>query len=121
MIRRPTANNGFNAMEEFNKLSVGDVQTLSRVSDRMNLVEFVNFDHHKQNRILKSCIKKNRYEDLKGIALHIIDKYDQRGVALNFYGCEHCKGYHVTGVDRERRNQIEEMIINLKARLVGLK
>ena len=47
-----------NAMEKFDKLSVGDVQTLSRVSDRMNLVEFVNFDHHKQNRILKSCIKK---------------------------------------------------------------
>ena len=108
-------------MNKIDKLPVDNVQTLMRVSDRMNLVQFVNFDHFKQKRILKSCIKKNRYEDLKGIALHIIDKYDQRGVALNFYGCENCGGYHVTGVDRGRRNQIEEMIINLKARLVGLK
>jgi hypothetical protein len=108
-------------MEKFNKLSVGDLQTLNRVSDRMNLVEFVNFDHNKQNRILKSCIKKSRYDDLKSIALHIVDKYNQQGVALNFYGCEHCKGYHVTGVNKERRNQIKEMIIKLKARLADSK
>ena len=108
-------------MEKFDKLSVSNVETLSRVSDRMNLVEFVNFDHHKQKRILKSCVKKSRFEDVKGIALHIIDKYDRCGVALNFYGCLHCGGYHATGVNKERRKQIEEMIIGLKNRLADPK
>ena len=103
------------------KLSVDNVETLGRVSDRMDLVKFVNLNHNKQKHILKSCVKKSRFEDVKGIALHIIDKYDQQGVALNFYGCKYCGGYHVTGVNKERRDQIEEMIVNLKARLVGLK
>ena len=126
MIRRPTANNGFNIMSKLDylsksKLSVDNIETLGRVSDRMDLVKFVNLNHNKQKHILKSCVKKNRFEDVKGIALHIIDKYDQQGVSLNFYGCEYCGGYHVTGVNKERRAQIEEMIIHLKARLGDLK
>ena len=108
MIRKPTANNGFNVM-------------LEKISDRMDLVKFVSLNHNRQKHILKSCVKKSRFEDIKGIALHIIDKYDQEGVALNFYGCKYCEGYHVTGVDKERRNQIEEMIIDLKTRLADLK
>ena len=103
MIRKPTANNGFNVMITFDyqsksKLSVDNVEALGRVSDRMDLLKFVNLNHNKQKHILKSCVNKSRFEDVKGIALHIIDKYDREGVALNFYGCKYCEGYHVTGL-----------------------
>ena len=105
---------------KLDKISATSVECLNKVCDRMDLIEFINLDAGKQKHVLKSCVLKTRLEDVRAVSMDLIDKFNKKNVALNFYGCEYCGGYHLTGVGKNRRTEIEKMIIKLKGRLEGL-
>ena len=105
---------------KLDKISATSVECLNKVCDRMDLIEFINLDAGKQKHVLKSCVLKTRLEDVRAVSMDLIDKFNKKNVALNFYGCEYCGGYHLTGVGKNRRTEIEKMIIKLKRRLEGL-
>ena len=111
---------GEDELAKANKISATSVECLNKVCDRMDLIEFIDFDAGKQKHVLKSCVLKTRLEDVRAVSMHLIDKFNKKNVALNFYGCEYCGGYHLTGVGKGRRTEIEKMIIKLKERLEGL-
>ena len=67
-----------------------------------------------KNRTWKSCGSKRRYRD-EHTANQYRKKYElQRGVKLDYYYCQNCKGYHLTStpVNYARYGYDEEWIMN---------
>ena len=89
-------------------------RTLKRVEERVNFVLFCSLGKEEQDQIFKSCIDKEKLKDMKEVMFKLIKKYDEENITLNFYPCPHCQGFHVTKVDKHRRNLIRRMIIQWK-------
>jgi len=102
------------AIPTFRNKCISNLETLHQISERTDIFKFSKLDESKQMQILKGCIKKYRFSCINEVAQHLVFKYDNEAITLNFYGCRFCGGYHVTKVNQSRREQIEKMIINLK-------
>tara|TARA_R100000458_G_scaffold59475_1_gene70181 strand:- start:180 stop:515 length:336 start_codon:yes stop_codon:yes gene_type:complete len=105
-------------MPQFQKKTIADLETATQISKRINLFKFARLNESTQARIMRGCVKKDRFENINEVAHHLVFKHDNEGVALNFYGCGVCGGYHVTSANKTRRKQIKEMIINLKNNII---
>ena len=87
---------------------------LSRLEERVNVVNFLRLNETEQSRIYKGCINKRRLENLGEVVKALVKKFNETDKALNFYKCDTCGGFHLTGSGKRRRRTIKNMIIKLK-------
>ena len=48
---------------------------------------------------------------IENVASALIDFYQKNKKVLNYYGCKHCGGYHLTSGGRQRKKAIKKMLL----------
>ena len=90
---------------------MGTNRNFRRLEERVNLVDFSRLPEHEQEHIYRSCIEKRKFDTVEEVASALIDFYQKNKKVLNYYGCKHCGGYHLTSGGRQRKKAIKKMIL----------
>ena len=69
---------------------------MGELVNRVKVQRGIRMKHEKNPTIWRQCKSKNRYKD-EHTANQFRKKCErERGVKLDYYWCEHCRGFHLT-------------------------
>ena len=71
------------------------VKRIARES-RVTLDFFCSLCEDEQEKLIKSCIRKRRYSNMRQLVKVLVNNFDKNRIVLTYYKCQFCNGFHLT-------------------------